>query len=272
MRLGQSLYAFIKGEQKLSGDSSVITSSSETTSGHSSLDQTADVYTPNRYSKDFHASVDTMISTESQYSNSQYSHPQSQRGGGRYGRNHRQTAPTGSHPHHQQIQRVRSFHSSSGKPYHRHQQTQLEFVVSLDNVLSGLDKRTSVMIRNIPNKYTQAMFLEELDSCVKGLYDFFYLPIDFKNKCNVGYAFLNVANFMNLIDIYKAFNDRVWRRFNSDKVCVVSYAKIQSKVNLINRFKNSSLMKKEADCRPLIFYSSGPRKGMPEPFPMPNRS
>ena len=36
------------------------------------------------------------------------------------------------------------------------------------------------MIRNIPNKYTQEMMIALLDVNYKGLYDFFYLPIDLK--------------------------------------------------------------------------------------------
>lgn len=37
-----------------------------------------------------------------------------------------------------------------------------------------------MMIKNIPNKYTIQLLLEQIDKHYQKTYDFFYLPIDFK--------------------------------------------------------------------------------------------
>jgi protein phosphatase 1 regulatory subunit 42 len=39
-------------------------------------------------------------------------------------------------------------------------------------------KKTTLMIKNIPNKYSKQLLLEEIDSKFAGKYDFFYLPMD----------------------------------------------------------------------------------------------
>ena len=43
------------------------------------------------------------------------------------------------------------------------------------------DGRTTLMLRNIPNKYTRDMILDEIDELnFRKKYDFFYLPIDYR--------------------------------------------------------------------------------------------
>ena len=66
-----------------------------------------------------------------------------------------------------------------------------QFRVDFRAVLQGIDRRTTVMLRNVPNKYSKAALLKLIDRNHAGAYDFFYLPIDFRNKCNLGYAFIN---------------------------------------------------------------------------------
>ena len=122
------------------------------------------------------------------------------------------------------------------------------------------------MVRNIPNKYTQRMLLDELDIVHHGHYDFFYLPIDFKNRCNVGYAFINFIHPLSISTFCKGFQGKRWTKFNSEKVCAVTYARIQGKRSMVERFQNSSLMGRNEDCRPMIFYTKGNLRGQPEPW------
>ena len=81
-----------------------------------------------------------------------------------------------------------------------------EYVLDLDAVASAKDLRTTIMIRNIPNKYTQNMLLNEINARHEGTYDFYYLPIDFKNRCNVGYAFINFMDPRSIIPFFTDFN------------------------------------------------------------------
>ena len=46
-----------------------------------------------------------------------------------------------------------------------------------------------------------------------------------------------------------------WDRFNSNKVCEITYARIQSKVALIKHFENSALSKEDPAYQPVVFAS-----------------
>lgn len=140
--------------------------------------------------------------------------------------------------------------------------------LDLERISRGEDPRTTIMIKNIPNKYTAKMLLAVIDELYKGTYDFFYLPIDFKNKCNVGYAFINMIDPQQIIPFYQVFHGKKWEKFNSEKVASLAYARIQGRTALVAHFQNSSLMNEDKRCRPILFHTDGPNVGGQEPFPM----
>jgi hypothetical protein len=47
----------------------------------------------------------------------------------------------------------------------------------------------------------------------------------------------------------------------------MSYANVQGKEALIDKFRSSSVMDERAEYQPRLFYSSGPNVGLPETFP-----
>uniref|UniRef100_A0A7N0SXD0 RRM domain-containing protein n=1 Tax=Kalanchoe fedtschenkoi TaxID=63787 RepID=A0A7N0SXD0_KALFE len=145
-----------------------------------------------------------------------------------------------------------------------------QYQLDLEKIISGEDTRTTLMIKNIPNKYTSKMLLAAIDENHRGTYDFLYLPIDFKNKCNVGYAFINMISPSNIVSFYQAFNGKRWEKFNSEKVASLAYGRIQGKAALILHFQNSSLMNEDKRCRPILFHSEGHESSDQEPLPSGN--
>lgn len=115
------------------------------------------------------------------------------------------------------------------------------------------DGRTSLMIKNIPNKYTQQMLKETIEVNHKGHFDFLYLPIDFQNKCNVGYGFINLKSVKNVVTFAMDFDGKKWEYFKSEKVCKITYARLQGLKALKKHFQTSMIqIQKDKKLKPLI--------------------
>mmetsp|Transcript_61728 Transcript_61728/g.180373 ORF Transcript_61728/g.180373 Transcript_61728/m.180373 type:complete len:520 (+) Transcript_61728:264-1823(+) len=142
---------------------------------------------------------------------------------------------------------------------------------------SGQEARstdTTVMLRNIPNKYSREMLIKQLRVDFHGKFDFMYLPIDFKNKCNVGYAFINFRTAEACEKFVEDFHGVDVRKclpgLNSKKVVEVTPARVQGLQENVRRLRNSPVMNQLIDhpeWMPLLFNDSGEE----EPFPGPEQ-
>ncbi|KAI4603421.1 hypothetical protein KJ359_003231 [Pestalotiopsis sp. 9143b] len=137
-------------------------------------------------------------------------------------------------------------------PYQHHNITGQHNHVDVDRIREGIDVRTTIMLRNIPNKVDQAMLKNIVDESSWGKYDFMYLRIDFNNNCNVGYAFINFVDPLDIIDFVNKRGNQRWNCFKSDKVAEISYATIQGKDCLVQKFRNSSVMLEVPQYRPKV--------------------
>jgi hypothetical protein len=127
---------------------------------------------------------------------------------------------------------------------------------------------TTVMLRNIPNRYTSGSLLALLNEHgFQACYDFVYLPMDFQNGVNLGYAFVNLlrhADALRFKEIFQGFQD--WR-FDSAKVSEVSWAHPHQGLDEhVERYRNSPVMHPSMpdEYKPMIF-DNGCRITFPPP-------
>ena len=115
--------------------------------------------------------------------------------------------------------------------------------LNLDDIASGKDIRTTIMIRNIPIKYTENI-LNDTFKEFHGKYDCLYMPFDYEKKGNKGYAFINFINPLHILLFYEKFNGKKWDHFESPKICELNMAHFQGVNEIQKHAKNYKELKK----------------------------
>merc|ERR1712048_208713 len=132
----------------------------------------------------------------------------------------------------------------------------------------GDERRTTVMMRNIPGVYTRANLLELLDQQgFRGSYDLLYLPVDIQTELNHGYAFINFKTTENVERFWAHFTGFSEWMVTSDKVGEVSWSDAQQGLDEnIQRYRDSPMMHESVEDRfkPALF-ENGNRIPFPEP-------
>ena len=162
---------------------------------------------------------------------------------------------------------------------------------------SSPEYKTTLMLRNIPNKFTRDQLVKiiMLKMGKPGSFDFFYLPTDFRSKCNFGYAFINMTSSENVDKFFHVFNGANLTSFINgilagggsangnprySKICEVTFARVQGLEENVRRLMNSPIMgaanvvenasQDEIDASlPILF---DPVTGKEIPFPRPDPS
>eukprot|EP00421_Protoceratium_reticulatum_P053126 CAMPEP_0168504174 /NCGR_PEP_ID=MMETSP0228-20121227/76234_1 /TAXON_ID=133427 /ORGANISM="Protoceratium reticulatum, Strain CCCM 535 (=CCMP 1889)" /LENGTH=295 /DNA_ID=CAMNT_0008521251 /DNA_START=24 /DNA_END=908 /DNA_ORIENTATION=- len=134
---------------------------------------------------------------------------------------------------------------------------------------------TTVMLRNIPNRYTAEEVLAEMLAVgFDGTFDFFYLPIDFNTKRNRGYSFINFRKPDDAHRFVTAFHNLRLTRYATQKILEVSPALTQGfEANVAQYVRKDAQRIQNPWFRPMIFEApregAAPEAANPDVQPLP---
>ena len=115
--------------------------------------------------------------------------------------------------------------------------------VNPKNIMLDLDKRSSIIIKNIPDDITDEQFKNIVFNFNKEI-NFFYIPANIKTRKKLRVAFVNVLNYKQIVPIYMGLLYRMKFRYNNPNIEMeICYSKVQGKPLLLQRFfpKSSSI-------------------------------
>eukprot|EP00747_Dinoflagellata_sp_TGD_P183049 gnl/TRDRNA2_/TRDRNA2_37709_c0_seq1.p1 gnl/TRDRNA2_/TRDRNA2_37709_c0~~gnl/TRDRNA2_/TRDRNA2_37709_c0_seq1.p1 ORF type:complete len:411 (-),score=61.39 gnl/TRDRNA2_/TRDRNA2_37709_c0_seq1:53-1285(-) len=112
---------------------------------------------------------------------------------------------------------------------------------------------TTVMLRNLPNKLSRRMLLDELRSAgFEGTYDFVYLPCDLAAKTTRGYAFLNFCTSKQAQQFRATFEGRAMSSADSTKIVSVVPATLQGYEANLAHYSSARVSRADPASRPLF--------------------
>lgn len=141
---------------------------------------------------------------------------------------------------------------------------------------------TTVMLKNVPSTYSRELLVMTLVAAgFHKLFNFVYLPVEFKKKKLLGYAFVNFVDHETAVQFKNKMHgfagwlaDAQGRQLEVDgrdvKVAEVRWGPLHDKDKHIERYRNSDLMHPSVpdEYKPIAFGEDGE----PEMFPAPDAS
>mmetsp|Transcript_121714 Transcript_121714/g.190980 ORF Transcript_121714/g.190980 Transcript_121714/m.190980 type:complete len:398 (-) Transcript_121714:314-1507(-) len=123
------------------------------------------------------------------------------------------------------------------------------------------DPPTTLMIRNVPSRFSQQDLVMELqDLGFAGTFDFLYIPMDKSTSANVGYAFVNFVAPSWAKKCMEIFQNHCFtrNRRGPTKVATVSVAHLQGLEKNLQHYENAAVnASKQTQRRPLVMTSIG---------------
>ena len=102
-------------------------------------------------------------------------------------------------------------------------------------IFTGEDKRTTILIKNIPRNMTKNQLKSILEKIAN--INYIYIPLFMLSADNLRCAFVNVVNSKSIIDIYLKLKKINFVYDNPNTKIEITYSQLQGKKALIDNFK-----------------------------------
>ena len=100
-----------------------------------------------------------------------------------------------------------------------------DFAIDIEKIFRGEETRTSIMVRNIPCRYTKNEIKKDFEQDHMNHFNDLRLPMDrVTPKTNLAYCFLNMRHPIFVADFIHDKNNYRWPKYSSDKAIAFTFA------------------------------------------------